>query len=224
LGPKTDFGEWLSEIVGNQQTWVAESCDTYINILKVLFFTMFAQHDIVTNSDLLRHGKKMADIVGSPENIMFLTREQRNVLTDQSMKRVAFMSAFGTGKTTLLFQKAKQLVGENYKVLIVIINKAQDSPLMQKYQQLLNQDTTRICNVFTGTTYTHINFLACVSFTNSDNKLRCARGNFLSFHERSEWNGRKFTQKKILARPHRSRGMSSVCLSVCLSVRPSVRP
>jgi hypothetical protein len=41
--------------------------------------------------------------------------------------------------------------------------------------------------------------------------------------ERSEWNGRKFTQKKILARPHRGRGMSSVrpsvCLSVCLSVR-----
>jgi hypothetical protein len=37
-----------------------------------------------------------------------------------------------------------------------------------------------------------------------------------SFHERSEWNGRKFTQKKILARPHRGRGM----LSVRLSVRP----
>jgi hypothetical protein len=42
-----------------------------------------------------------------------------------------------------------------------------------------------------------------------------------STSERSEWNGRKFTQKKILARPHRGRGMSSVCLSVRLSVCPS---
>jgi hypothetical protein len=40
--------------------------------------------------------------------------------------------------------------------------------------------------------------------------------------ERSEWNGRKFMQKKILARPYRVRGMLSVCLSVCSSFRPSV--
>jgi hypothetical protein len=36
----------------------------------------------------------------------------------------------------------------------------------------------------------------------------------LSFHERtserSEWIGRKFTEKKILAHPYRGRGMSSV--------------
>jgi hypothetical protein len=40
----------------------------------------------------------------------------------------------------------------------------------------------------------------------------------------SEWNGRKFTKKKILARPHRGRGLSSVRPSVRPSVRSSVRP
>jgi hypothetical protein len=48
----------------------------------------------------------------------------------------------------------------------------------------------------------------------------------LSFQERSERAKRanvvsgmvEFMQKKILARPHRGRGMLSVCLSVCLSV------
>jgi hypothetical protein len=50
---------------------------------------------------------------------------------------------------------------------------------------------------------------------------RAKRANEVS--ERSEWNGRKFIQIKILARPYRGRGgMASVCLSVCLSVRPSV--
>jgi hypothetical protein len=42
--------------------------------------------------------------------------------------------------------------------------------------------------------------------------------------QRSEWNGRKFMQQKILARPHRGRGMSSVHPSVHPSVRLSVRP
>jgi hypothetical protein len=34
--------------------------------------------------------------------------------------------------------------------------------------------------------------------------------------ECSEWNGRKFTQKKIRARPYRGRGMLSVHPSVCM--------
>jgi hypothetical protein len=41
------------------------------------------------------------------------------------------------------------------------------------------------------------------------------RANKVSKH--SEWKGRKFIQKKILACPYRGRGMS-----VCLSVHPSV--
>jgi hypothetical protein len=65
-----------------------------------------------------------------------------------------------------------------------------------------------------------------LAFNTSENEF-----SNLSFHERSEqkkrakevsehseWNGRKFTQKKILARPYKGRGMSSVHLSVCPSV------
>jgi superfamily I DNA and RNA helicase len=153
LGPGTDFGKWLTEILSSQKTCAEVPCETYINILKVLFFTMYAQRDIVTNSDLLRHSEKTTEIVGSPENILFLTKEQRNVLTDPSKTRVAFLSAFGTGKTTLLFHKAKQLLEENCDVRIVIINKVQDSQLMQKYRQLLNKHTKGICTVITGTTF-----------------------------------------------------------------------
>jgi hypothetical protein len=146
LGPETDFGNWWKENVVATSNNVAPTSDareSYLNILKILFFQMYAQSDCITNTDLIRRTDETTDAVASVENILFWTRVQKDIMSDSGKTRVAFISNMGTGKTTLLMHKAKELLKQKLKVFYVIVNDTTENLLAQTVKQKLKDADVR---------------------------------------------------------------------------------
>ena len=69
--------------------------------------------------DLLNYTVEKIERISSLEKNLFWTKPQFKILNDQSKKRIIFMSDFGTGKTTLIKTKAKQLLMEGKEVIFI---------------------------------------------------------------------------------------------------------
>ena len=69
--------------------------------------------------DLIKHTDEKVERISSFEKKLFWTLPQYEILNDVSKKRVIFISEFGTGKTTLIRTKAKLLLEEGKKVIII---------------------------------------------------------------------------------------------------------
>ncbi len=110
IGPCSDI--W-SEITKNstQPPQTDSSKQTYQNILKFLLFEMFKQESCATNQQLIEETRKTTDAMSTTKNIFFWSKEQLNIIkATKDAKRVALTSEFGTGKTILLKEKAKELI------------------------------------------------------------------------------------------------------------------
>ena len=71
------------------------------------------------SGDLLKYTDEKTEKISSLDKNILWTSAQFSILNDESKSRVIFMSDFGTGKTTLIRTKAKQLLRES-KVVIII--------------------------------------------------------------------------------------------------------
>jgi hypothetical protein len=143
LDSTTNFSDWWSNISAQLTTSQhASSYDssTYITTLKVLLHQMFQQGNCVTKKDLLDYTKDKCESVSSSENIFFWSNVQYNVLSEPKLKRVAFNSQFGTGKTILLKEKVRSLLRENRNCKIVFVvfedrDATKESLLMKTYRE-----------------------------------------------------------------------------------------
>ena len=74
---------------------------------------MFQREQVFTKTDLANYTTEAAEKMFVQKETFFWTKHQK-LLIDSSPKRVLFTSEFGTGKTTLLKAKAKQLGRERH--------------------------------------------------------------------------------------------------------------
>ena len=139
-----DFGknldEWWNEI--SQPIDISlpnvASTSTYIQICKFLLHQMFQQGQCVTQNDIIRHTEETTLAIVTFENIIFWSNKQYSLMNDTQKTRVIFTSPFGTGKTTLIKAKAKELLKKNCKVTFVLFEEADTSQetLLKKTYQL----------------------------------------------------------------------------------------
>jgi hypothetical protein len=115
LGPIADV--W-TEITKNikQADQATTSRETYLNILKYILYEMFKQESCVTAQQLTEETRKTSNEMSTMKNIFFWSKEQLNIMrATQDSKRIALTSEFGTGKTILLKEKAKELIAKETK-------------------------------------------------------------------------------------------------------------
>lgn len=107
----------------------------------MLCATMFL---FVFTGDVIQHAEEKTEIICSnltkntTEKIhlskIFLTLPQYTIFHDESKKRMIFMAEFGTGKTSMMISKAKQLSQEiGQKVIFIIFQ--QSSLLVDKLRK-----------------------------------------------------------------------------------------
>ena len=91
--------------------YVLENQDTslYINTVQFLLMYMFQREQIFSKTDVAKYTLQAAEKMFDKENKTFFWTKHQKALIQSNPKRVLFTSAFGTGKTTLLKNKAKQL-------------------------------------------------------------------------------------------------------------------
>ncbi len=75
---------------------------------------MFQREQLFTKTDLANYTTEAAEKMFVFDNKTFFWTKHQKALIDLSPKRVLFTSEFGTGKTTLLKAKAKQLGRERH--------------------------------------------------------------------------------------------------------------
>jgi hypothetical protein len=111
IGPSKDI--W-SEITKNseQPSQAKSSNKTYLSILKFLLYEMFKQESCATTQQLIEETRKTSDEMSTTKNIFFWSKEQLKVIkATKDAMRVALTSEFGTGKTILVKEKAKEILG-----------------------------------------------------------------------------------------------------------------
>ncbi len=85
-----------------------ESSSSYIKRVQFLLMYMFQREQAFTKTDVANYTNQAAENMFVQEETFFWTKHQK-LLIDSNPKRILFTSEFGTGKTTLLKAKAKQL-------------------------------------------------------------------------------------------------------------------
>jgi hypothetical protein len=142
LGPDADLSVWWEEITNDLKVEEDNTkSETYDDILKFLLHQMFKQEMCITDANLTQYTEEKIEKIEA----IFLSRHQFNVM-HLTAKKVAFTSFYGTGKTTLLKLKAKEILkrNKNEKVLIVVIEETkEESILLTEYRKTFkNEDKT----------------------------------------------------------------------------------
>ena len=120
ISPKTDLETWwkkLSELISTKTQALQSHKDirTSIQICKFLLHQLFQQEQCITLNDITKDSEINIEafcMSKSEKEICFLTRIQFSIFHDHSAKKVDFSSPYGTGKTTLLKAKAKELANK----------------------------------------------------------------------------------------------------------------
>ncbi len=99
---------------------------------------MFERKQIFSKTDVANYAAQTSERMFVVDHQIYFWTNQQKMLIDYNPKRVLFTSAFGTGKTTLLKAKAKELCKERH---------IQD--LKKKSQQIDSQAGNIIFVVFT---------------------------------------------------------------------------
>ncbi len=88
--------------------------NTYLQIDKFLMFVMFQakKAPIIIPREAAIAVIENVDIVGSPENIIFWSKDQLKTM-EKNVKRIFLAAPYGTGKTTLLRTKLRRSVSES---------------------------------------------------------------------------------------------------------------
>ncbi len=110
LGSTADVWTEVTKTI-NWAVLAKTSTQTYFNILKYILYEMFKQESCATTQQLIEETRKTSDAMSTMKNIFFWSKEQLNIIkATRVAKRVAFTSEFGTGKTILLKEKAKEII------------------------------------------------------------------------------------------------------------------
>jgi hypothetical protein len=88
---------------------------------------MFEREQIFTNTDVANYAAQTSERMFVADRQMFFWTKHQKRLVDYNPKRVLFTSAFGTGKTTLLKAKAKELGRERHFQVLKSKSKEIDS-------------------------------------------------------------------------------------------------
>ena len=143
LGPDTDLNNWWEEITKDLSPEENISkTETYVDIIKYLLHQMFRQEMCITDANLTQYTEEKIKKIEA----IFLSRHQFNVM-HLTTKKVAFTSFYGTGKTTLLKLKAKQILQKNKKekVVIVVIEETKEhSILLTEYRNTFKNEDKSI--------------------------------------------------------------------------------
>ena len=145
ISHETDLVTWwkkVTEITDAQITTKGQKeVRTYIEISKFLVHQLFQQEQNITQDDITEDSEKNIDAINTikprrvpGKEICFLTEIQFAMFHDDSNTRVAFSSAYGTGKTTLLKAKARYLLDKGSHVTIILFDdqKATNDFLLKK--------------------------------------------------------------------------------------------
>jgi len=101
---------------------------SFLDSLKFLLFQMYIQNDCTTQRQIAVKTLKNINETSGPDIIKqekvhyFWTKEQYTLMTDPSKQRVLFKTTYGTGKTTLLIAKAKELAEKKENIIVVIFS------------------------------------------------------------------------------------------------------
>jgi hypothetical protein len=134
LGTNKDVWTEIAKTI-HQQVLAKASTQTYLNILKYILYEMFKQESCATTQQLINETRKTSDALSTMKNIFFWSKEQLNIIkATQDEKRVALTSEFGTGKTILLKEKAKELIPKETKKK----TKLKENEAEKSYQEKIN--------------------------------------------------------------------------------------
>jgi hypothetical protein len=97
-------------------SFITETQDTslYIKTVQFLLMYMFERNQVFSKTDVANYAAQTSERMFVVDNQIFFWTKHQKMLIDYNPKRVLFTSAFGTGKTTLLKAKAKQLGRERH--------------------------------------------------------------------------------------------------------------
>ena len=89
----------------------------------------------------------------------FLSLEQFKIFHNPSMKRLVFMTKYGTGKTLLMSAKARKLIEKKEKVVIIVFHEKDISLVTVKLKSLFLQEKSepKIEGLKIGQTGNHFN-------------------------------------------------------------------
>ena len=145
ISPKTDLLTWwqmITKLIDTKTTTQGQKeAKTYTEISKFLVHQLFQQEQNITQDDITEDSEKNIDAINTikprrvpGKEICFLTEIQFAMFHDDSNTRVAFSSAYGTGKTTLLKAKARYLLDKGSHVTIILFDdqKATNDFLLKK--------------------------------------------------------------------------------------------
>ena len=144
LGPGDDFAEVWKSLVPKTEPALTE---IGLNCLKFLLCSMFLHKEVITNQQVIDYTEGFIEDASKPENIIFWTKEQFEVLFSERQTRVAFISQFGTGKTTLLKARARLLLEQGCQVVFIIFSSTDDekeSLLVRGYRQEFTGFTDKV--------------------------------------------------------------------------------
>ena len=129
---------------------------SYVQNCKFLLHQMFKQSQVITEADITDNSEDFIDKSCNTDmhknekdkkGSCFLTRVQFDLFHDPSMKRIVFNSAYGTGKTLLIKAKAKELLRNGQKVVIVLFDTVKTSfqfLLKKNYDQEFKDNTKKL--------------------------------------------------------------------------------
>jgi len=123
LGSADDFSQVWGSLVSTSELALAE---TGLNCIKFFLHSMYLHKERITNQDVIDYTEDLIEQNSRPVNIIFWTSVQYEVLFNESHTRVAFISQFGTGKTTLLKAKARFLLEGGHQVVFAIFASTED--------------------------------------------------------------------------------------------------
>ncbi len=165
LGPTKDVWTEITKTI-KQPDLASTSSKTYLTILKYLLYEMFKRESCVTTQQLIKETRKNSDAMTTMSNIFFWSKEQLNIIkSTKDEKRVALTSEFGTGKTFLLKEKAKEMLGIKDKkektqkdlpeaqfvqpkiVFVIFEGKASDTILKQEYVAQFSEKSATVCGI-----------------------------------------------------------------------------
>ena len=86
-----------------------ETDSVYLEMIRFLLFVMFQTNEpIITPRDVAKHADKVQEKVFTAEKIIFYSKDQFNILRN-GPKKVLMTSYYGTGKTTILKSKIRDM-------------------------------------------------------------------------------------------------------------------
>jgi hypothetical protein len=88
---------------------------------------MFGRKQVFSRTDVANYAARTSERMFVVDNQIFFWTKHQKMLIDYNPKRVLFTSAFGTGKTTLLKAKAKELGRERHLQDLKTKSKPKDS-------------------------------------------------------------------------------------------------